>query len=76
MMSRDKCETCIFWGAERADDHDQPYGSCRIKPPVIVQYRSLTIMRGDNPYKGQWPWTAFDDWCGGHVLADQRGPWG
>lgn len=65
-----RCETCRWWGAERAHKPDQPFGTCRTQAPQPQGFLTLES-RGDNGLefyqvsRGIWPWTAFDDWCGG-----------
>ena len=69
------CEDCKWWGAERKHDHHGPYGKCRAKPPILTQPKALTYHDPDRPEvagpivdMARWPWTAFDDWCGGFTL--------
>ena len=31
-MSKNQCEACRWWGAERAHDRDRPYGTCHREP--------------------------------------------
>lgn len=64
----DACETCRWWGAERAHDADQPYGRCRVAPPVIHGTMMLVNRDGGRVSvdRGYWPWVAFDDWCKSH----------
>lgn len=67
-----RCETCRFWGQERVHDHDMPLGSCRVAAPVVSDRRvhlssdPLAHPKPHWPYRGCWPWVAFDDWCGAH----------
>jgi len=73
-MLRYKCDTCIFWGREREDNYDYPYGTCRKDTPKFFgEHRVLPYHdpdRLDEPGPliplGDWPWVAFDDWCGGY----------
>lgn len=68
MTERATCETCRWWGAERAHDHNQPYGTCRVRSPQ-GSMRYALVLGGDNPIqiaRAQWLWSAFDDWCGEH----------
>lgn len=78
MPSEDRwCETCRWWGAERAHDYDRPWGRCRRVPPIFTVPGGLTsrdINTGEPSQpimvsRGEWPWVAFDDWCGGYELA-------
>lgn len=63
------CASCMFWGAERWHDDNQPYGTCRINPPM-PEFEATKLPVGGRLFKtvkirrGEWPWTAFDDWCG------------
>ena len=66
------CEDCIWWGAERKHLHHGPYGTCRVRPPALTRPQALTYHDPDRPEvagpivdRAYWPWTAFDDWCGG-----------
>lgn len=75
------CEKCRFWGAERAHDHSRPYGTCRRNAPAITRPMVLAYHDPDRPDEpgplidlGQWPWVAFDDWCGeGEEKAESPG---
>lgn len=67
------CESCRYWGRERAHQHDTPYGSCRVQSPHAGKMQALPYHDPDRPSaagpiveRGAWPWTAFDDWCGEH----------
>ena len=53
------CETCKWWGGERAHNDDMPFGSCRVRAP---SYGELVGAYD----RGRWYWTAIDDWCGEH----------
>lgn len=61
-----KCETCRWWGREREHDHDRPWGTCRVKPPRLWADEVLDCPDGTPLHvaRAEWPWTAFDDWCG------------
>ena len=68
---RRTCEDCIWWGRERAHQHDNPYGRCRVEPPKKGATITLPYHDPDRPTaagpmipRGEWPWTAFDNWCG------------
>lgn len=77
-MPDNQCENCRWWGAECAHDDDQPYGSCRVNAPVAngskrIFHKSTNGSRMLSSVErcvpnGEWPWTAFDDWCGKHEL--------
>ena len=65
------CDTCRFWGGERAHDLGMPLDTCRCGPPKLTRHQVLAYHdpdRLDEPGplidRGVWPWTAFDDWCG------------
>src|SRR5262245_8013199 len=67
------CDPCRWWGAERAHNDDGPYGTCRALAPKRGKSQALTYHDPDRPSvagpivrRGEWPWTAFDDWCGAH----------
>lgn len=67
------CDACRWWGAERAHDDNGPYGTCRALAPRRGEPQALTYHDPDRPgvagpiiRRGEWPWTAFDDWCGAH----------
>ena len=70
-MTGDKwCENCKFWGGERAHCYDMPVGTCRALPPTIGERQVLAYHDPDRPDapgplvgRGEWPWTAMDDWC-------------
>lgn len=65
---RATCETCRWWGAERAHQPEQPYGRCRARSPQ-AELRYALVLSGNTPMqipRAQWPWSAFDDWCGEH----------
>ncbi len=72
------CETCKWWGRERAHDYDWPYGQCRRNPPALTDKLQVLPYRDpDQPHqldivvpKGVWPWVTFDDWCGEHQPRD------
>jgi hypothetical protein len=68
------CESCHWWGGERAHLTDgSVQGTCRVKPPKPV--RLITLLPTDkgkpklptHGMQGMWPWTAFDDWCGAYA---------
>ena len=71
-----KCETCRWWGRELEHDHDMPYGSCRVKSPVVgtaqirVSSDPFATPKPTWPHRAAWLWTAFDDWCGEHQHRD------
>jgi hypothetical protein len=70
-----KCEACRWWGAERAHKPDEPYGRCRALPPKIGEGELKLVNRdGSRPVvgRGQWPWTAFDDWCSAFAPREQE----
>jgi hypothetical protein len=60
------CENCKWWGGERAHQDDNPYGRCRAALPASIGSTHFlpSPSGGLNVPKGEWPWTAFDDWCG------------
>lgn len=65
------CENCRWWGAERAHDHNMPVGTCRRCAPYIGHPQVLAYHDPNRPHvagplieRGEWRWTAFDDWCG------------
>jgi hypothetical protein len=67
------CETCRFWGRERAHDEHAPLGTCRAQPPQAGKYQVLSYHDPDRPecpgplvVVGCWLWTASDDWCGAY----------
>ena len=74
----DTCETCRWWGRERAHDDNMPIGSCRVKSPHHPGDQGWTAFADPNGDRtkqvylprGTWPWTAFDDWCGEHSPRD------
>lgn len=68
------CDTCKWWGGERAHCLDHPYGTCRAEPPSMGKAEALPYHDPDRPEvaspivtMGEWPWTAFDDWCAAHL---------
>ncbi len=55
------CENCVFW--EPIFDEDgrySPTGFCRKGAPVPVPQP----MKGAAEFRGVWPVTDADDWCG------------
>lgn len=66
---RKSCEDCRWWGAERAHILDMPIGRCRVSAPRhLASWTTVTNSDGktlDLP-RGEWVWTAFDDWCAEH----------
>lgn len=65
------CDSCRFWGRERAHDYNRPYGRCLVRPPsfgegMVLPYHDPDRPEAAGPYirRGEWPWTAFDDRCG------------
>ncbi len=79
MTERLWCEKCRYWGAERAHQDDNPYGSCRVKAPIEGPLKALPYHDPDRPaeagpivLRGVWLWTAFDDWCGEHEPRDPK----
>jgi hypothetical protein len=61
-----KCADCKYWGAERAQVVDMPLGTCRRRAPGLTRPQELQNRDGrklEVP-RAEWPWTAFDDWCG------------
>jgi hypothetical protein len=68
------CDTCRWWGGERAHDESMPLGTCRVNPPSVGRQQVLAYHDPDRPEepgplisRGEWHWTAFDDGCGSHV---------
>lgn len=78
------CDTCRWWGGERAHDDHNPVGTCRAGPPCESRPETLAYHDPDRPEaagpliaRGEWRWTAFDDFCGGwslHPKHDDGGP--
>lgn len=69
-MKDDKCQNCKWWGGERAHQDDMPLGRCRGTLPFAGRVQVLTYHDSARPsvsgpmvQRGEWPWTAFDDWC-------------
>lgn len=70
-MSKGPCATCVHWGAER-----KSHGTCRVDAPSAVgnDFLYLPIKRDAQGrealavYKGVWPWTAAQDWCGRYIM--------
>jgi hypothetical protein len=62
------CDTCKWWGGERQHDDEQPWGRCRATPPVVHELKTLTSTKVHDidVMRGEWLWTAFDDWCASH----------
>lgn len=67
------CDTCRWWGGERAHDDNMPLGTCRAGSPTITRPQVLAYHDPARPEaagplidRAEWPWTAFDDWCGVH----------
>ena len=67
------CDTCRWWGGERAHEDEMPVGTCRAFSPKIVKAQVLAYHDPDRPnipgpiiMRGEWPWTTFDDFCGMH----------
>lgn len=67
------CETCRWWGGERAHDNNMPVGTCHAEVPRLTHAQVLAYRDPDRPeatgplvQRGEWPWTAFDDWCARH----------
>lgn len=77
-MKKVKCETCFFWGGERTPDRRSHWGPCRIYAPAIGDTMQLPVNPparndGHDVKRGDWPYTAFNDWCGQfEVLLDRR----
>ena len=66
-----RCESCKWWGGERAHDYNAPYGRCRRNPPSRLHDKVLSLRVADRKSRlrvprGEWLWVAFDDWCGAH----------
>lgn len=63
-----RCENCRWWGGEWKNDEKSPMGTCRVRAPQTSQPKR----RGRFDYaRGEWPWTAANDWCG--EFKDQDG---
>ena len=78
--TRERCETCRWWGRERAHDYDHPYGTCRRRAPTFGRSKVLPYHDPDRPSaagplisQAQWYWAAFDDWCGEWQAPPPRG---
>lgn len=62
------CDTCQWWGGERAHDDDHPFGRCRATPPSLEKPITLPGKANDiEVTRGLWKWTAFDDWCAAYM---------
>lgn len=65
-----RCENCWWWGRERAHMQSAAVGTCRALLPALGEREALPYHDPDRPdaagpivRRGEWPWTAFDDWC-------------
>lgn len=71
-MNHPTCETCPFWENETFDD-DSSYGQCQRFPPVapttnLQQKESIAALGSEGYWKGCFPETSNDDWCGEHPI--------
>lgn len=68
------CDTCMWWGGERKHDDGQPWGRCRAASPDVHKQATLTSTKVHDVEvtRGEWPWTAFDDWCAEYRDQDTR----
>lgn len=66
------CRNCQFWdryGDQSEDPEDRlPEGQCRRMPPTVIH--SMLVDRSavcsEGLYRGLWPDTFSEDWCGEH----------
>jgi hypothetical protein len=60
------CAKCKWWGAERRQNRDWPLGTCRRHSPTLWAPQTLENRDGSSISiaRGEWGWTALDDWCG------------
>lgn len=70
-MADKTCENCKWWGGERSHRDGMPVGTCRATLPIAGREQVLAYHDPERPEtpgpvvrRGEWPWTANDDWCG------------